>query len=113
MKILTTSLSAQDLVVIPRTVSYTDLTLTLTNENTKVETPYSVTATYLNGYMTISNVFTLTEGVFYTFKIVDDGELIFRGKIFCTDQTVFDKYTINDGEYTEPSATDNEFTYIQ
>jgi len=113
MKILTTSTSPQDLIVIPRTSSpYTDLVLTLTNENTKVSTAYNVTADYLYGYMTISNAFTLTEGTFYTFKIEDNGDLIFRGKIFCTDQTEFDKFTVNDGEFTEPSATDNEFKYI-
>lgn len=64
------------------------------------------------GYMTLSGVFSLVEGRFYTFEVLDGSTLIYRGKIFCTSQTDYDKYTTNDGVYTEEQSYDNEFIIL-
>jgi len=62
--------------------------------------------------MTLSGIFTLVEGRFYKFDVLDGSSLIYRGKIFCTDQTDYDKYSVNDGVYTEEQSYDNEFIIL-
>ena len=128
MNILTTSTSSQNLIFIPRsnviktfqdrvvadggtyisTSCFVPLELILTNEDTKVATTYNVTATYSNQELTIAQAFTLTEGVYYSYEITGQ-TLMYRGKIFCTDQTDFDKYVISSGDFVEAASRDNEF----
>ena len=54
------------------------------------------------------------EGRFYTFKAynIATGDVYYRGRLFCTSQTTFDKYTVNEGVYTEEDSFDNEFVII-
>lgn len=129
MNILTTSTSSQNLIFIPRFDSttgfqprvvadggtytlngcYTPLFLNITNEDTKVSTTYDVSATSSNQELTIAQAFTLTEGVYYSYEVLNGLNLMYRGKIFCTDQTDFDKYVISSGDFVEAASRDNEF----
>ncbi len=61
-------------------------------------------------YYQYSNTFTLVEDTFYTLEITQGSNLIFRDKIFCTNQTV-DTYSINNSAYTEQSVA-NEFIVL-
>lgn len=129
MNVLTTSTTSQNLVFIPRSnvikafqdrvvldggtyqvnSCFTPFELILTSEDTNISITYDVSASYSNQELTISNAFALVEGVYYSYSVSDGLNLMYRGKIFCTDQTGFDKYVINSGDFTEASAQDNEF----
>jgi hypothetical protein len=84
----------------------------LTNENANTTTIVNPTNTESNGYMTLSAEFSLSEGVFYGMKVFDGSELIYRGRVFVTSQTEYDKYTTNSGVYTEETSYNNEFVII-
>jgi len=53
-------------------------------------------------------VFPLKEDISYVLTIKDGAEVIFKDKMFCTNQTDLMAYTINDSDYIF-NDTDNEF----
>jgi hypothetical protein len=130
MNILTTSTSVQSLVFIPRNNvikefqdrvlldggtyitnnCFTPLEMILTSEDTNTSITYNVTAAYNNQELTVTQSFNLKEGVYYSYKVSDGVNLMYRGKIFCTDQTEFDKYVVNNTNFVEVASRDNEFT---
>ena len=73
---------------------------------------------YLNGFTNMSLVFKAdsfpVEGRFYTFKAyANNGQtLCYQDRLFCTSQTDFEKYTTNEGVYTEETSYNNEFVII-
>jgi len=113
MIILQESASSQTFSFIPR--SYTDgvtYTIKITNETTNKEV-YSSTATSfteVDYYYQHSDTFTLKEDTYYTIEITASSEVIFRDKIFCTNQTV-STYSVNNSAYTV-NSDDNEFILI-
>jgi len=50
--------------------------------------------------------------VFYGMKVFDGSNLIYRGRVFVTSQTEYDKYTTNEGVYTEETSYNNEFVIL-
>lgn len=113
MIILQQSASSQNFSFIPR--SYTSgltYTIKITNETTNKEVFSQTTTTFtaVDYYYQYSNTFTLVEDTFYTLEITQGSNLIFRDKIFCTNQTV-DTYSINNNAYTEQSVA-NEFIVL-
>lgn len=112
MKILQETASSQTLKVIPR--SYPTLVdVVITNEDTKVSTTYEdLTASSNLGYLVMDEVWDLKENKFYSFEVWDldageQNEIIYKGKIFCTNQ---ENYSINNGEYTERTR-DNTYKF--
>jgi len=110
MKILLESTDSQTLKIIPR--SYADLVdVVITIEDSKEVTTLEDVATISNlGYLEIPSVFDLKEDTFYSFEVWDldageQNETIYKGKIFCTNQT---DYSLNDGQYSERTRT-NEY----
>ena len=79
------------------------------NKNVYNQTTTSVTDNlYFKEY---SATFSLKEGVTYTLTVQNNSdEIIYRDKIFCTNQTVT-THSVNDGIYTTVSST-NEFITI-
>ena len=61
---------------------------------------------YYNRY---SAVFPVKQDIFYILTILSGTDVIFKDKIFCTNQVVAD-YTVNNGEYVS-NDTDNEFIF--
>lgn len=94
MKVLTTSTSAQELEIIPR--SYPSvITVKLRNEITnEVTTIPSVSTTTVKGYLRFSTAYTLEESYFYELTILDGTTVIYKDKIFCTNQDIAD-YSVN------------------
>ena len=92
MKIMTTSSSSQNIDVIPRTFASTytmKLRDTSTNEevfSSSVSAASVSSGNYKRVSVTISPV--LKEGRFYDLKLLSGSSLVYRDKIFCTDQTV-------------------------
>ncbi|MBL4703715.1 MAG: hypothetical protein JKY54_04290 [Flavobacteriales bacterium] len=111
MKILQpNTVSTINFKVIPRSQPVTVVAI-FRDESTKVPTNYNVTPTYSNGFMTLSDVFLVDEGVFYQLTIKDGTDIIYRGRIFCTAQTDFAKYTVASGVYKEIAAENNTYKY--
>jgi hypothetical protein len=74
--------------------------LILKNETTNASTTYSITTSATSYYSTFSKILTLKEGNFYEMTILDGAELVYRDKVFCTNQTIA-TYSINKDEYVE------------
>ena len=139
MIVLTTSTSSQSFNFIPRTGTQPTVMLitdeeTNTTENVTI-TSYLVD-TYFD---TITATFNLKEGRYYTVRLQNfdsdeylqtddfsylltsqydrieiDGyngttEVMYVGKIFCTDQTT--DYSVNSGQYQQKNST-NDFLYL-
>jgi predicted nucleic-acid-binding Zn-ribbon protein len=62
-------------------------------------------------YRQLSAIFDLKQDNFYTIEIKDSSNnIIYRDKIFCTNQTILD-YSVNNGNYVTHSSN-NEFIII-
>lgn len=113
MIVLQSSGSSQTFSFIPRT--YTEgntYTIKINNESSNKEV-FSATSTSfaeVDYYRQYSNTFTLVENIFYNLEITEGGNLIYKDKIFCTNQTV-SNYKINHNEYTT-NTQNNEFVFI-
>lgn len=138
MKILTTSTGEQTIRIIPR--SYPDeISLILRDDSTNTETIYTVEslewennndqwqlANYNwnetggffeeNGYLVINNEYNLVEGRYYDLTIKEGNNVLYKDKIFCTDQTIDQEtdnyYTVNENVYTEETSYDNDYIII-
>jgi hypothetical protein len=105
MKILTTSASAQNISVIPRTFA-SSYTLKVHDEAANDEIfNGSVSASTSDNYRTISVTFNpvLKEGRNYIMTLLSGSDIVYKDKIFCTDQTINQDnnnyYDINSGQY--------------
>lgn len=113
MIVLQKSDSSQTFNFIPR--SYTEgttYTIKITNETTNTEV-YSDTSTSfvsVDYYYQYSDTFSLKEDTMYNLEIKAGDELIFRDRIFCTNQNVF-TYSVNNNQYTE-NSNDNDFIVL-
>lgn len=110
MTILQKSTNAQTINFIPR--SYTaglTYTIKIVNETTNKEIFSSTSTSFVSNdyYYQYSSTFTLVEDTMYTLEIKQGSDLIYRDKVFCTNQTV-SSYSVNNSAYTEHSQ-DNEF----
>ena len=107
MHIITTS--SQVVKVITRS-SVLALTLELRDEQTKVITTKAITGTTSGNLVSFDLDFTPTEESWYTFKLLDGSNVVYYGKVFCTNETPLDAYKITEGDYTAPSSN-NEYTF--
>jgi len=115
MIILTTSATAQSLSVIPRSYVST-FTLSIRDDSTNVEKTYSITSAVNSGnYLNFNNIFDpiLVENHFYDLKLISNGEVIYKDRIFCTDQDIdqlnSDYYDLNSNEYLDYNGYDNTY----
>lgn len=110
MKILTTSTGDQTFKVIPRSYP-ASVTVKLREDVTNTETTYTVNPTEEKGKMVITQAFSLQEGSYYDLTLLDGSDVIYKDKIYCTDQTI-SSYSVNNGEYTQESSYDNDYIVI-
>lgn len=106
----------QSFTVIPR--SYTADSIDIEEEGTDVVNNYSATFSRVdyNGntdttgnYLKITGNFLLREDKFYKLTVKNGSTVIYKDKIFCTNQTGTSlSYSINNGEYID-NTTDNDF----
>ena len=97
---------------VPRIVETGTISLKITDEQTNTSTTASVTATESGNFVSVTPTYTFKEGRFYYIVMTGTNEL-YRGKVFCTDQTDYDKYTTNENVYTEyAKANANEYIVI-
>ena len=116
MKVLSTGTGTKVLKIIPREYVTTG-TLTIRDDQTNSSVDYSVIPTTERNHLVISNNYTtaLVNDHFYNLTLKNSSnDVIYRDKIFCTDQTT-DKggYTINENEYTTDTTFDNDFLILE
>ena len=113
MIILEESNSSQTIKFIPREyTSGTTYTIIIKDElkNTEAFNDTTTSFTLVDYYYSYSNTFSLKEDSTYTLEIKDGSNVVYRDKIYCTNQTV-STYSINNNVYTERSS-DNEFIVL-
>jgi hypothetical protein len=115
---LSTSASSQTMKIIPRSYAST-INMILRDDSTNTSTTYSSISTSTDkNYLVIAQALSpvLVEGRFYDMTIKEGTAIIYKDKIFCTDQTVNqennDYYSVNSGEYTTEDSYDNDYIII-
>jgi len=118
MIILNNGATPQTFKVIPRRDVVEFLELRLTDDQTKEinndksSEDGSLSYTYTDGVMSITTAFSgvLDEDHTYTFSLVDsdDQSVVYKGIIFCTNQSIED-YTINKDKYSEHPDADDKY----
>ena len=109
MVILQQSASEQSIRFIPRTSTYDGLFITDDQTNTEVQVTIasSIQGDYFD---TINATFSILENHFYNLEIRNGNTVVYKDKIFCTNQAV-DSYSVNEGKYTS-IPSNNEFIII-
>jgi len=110
MVILTTeNVNTQRMYFIPRSATFTNVYIT--DEQTNVTT--SLTGYEVSDfgyYVQLRGVFNLKENHFYTIEIKNNSTIIFRDKIFCTDQST-SSFSVNNAQYTSNNTTNTFIVY--
>ena len=105
MIVLTTSTSAQTFSFIPRD---TPTSMVLTDDQTNVPVTIAITSQTSGDYVnTITADFDLIEGHFYDLVLYKNTDIVYKDRIFCTDQNIV-SFSVNNGEYTS-NTTSNTF----
>ena len=105
MIVLTTSTSAQTLSFIPRD---TPTSMVLTDDQTNTPVTVVITSQTTGDYVnTITADFTLEEGHFYDLVLYKNTDIVYKDRIFCTDQNIV-TFSVNNGDYTS-NTTSNTF----
>jgi hypothetical protein len=105
MIILREQTEPQSITFIPRELSAT--TIVLRNETTNIETTINANFYLYDYYLTAVEVFTLKQNTFYNLTIKNGSNIVYKDKIFCTNQDIED-FTVNENQYIE-NVTTNEF----
>lgn len=119
MHILTTSTNAQTLKVNARTNVF-DVRVVLFDKSEKKElSVIDDECTTIDGITTIEVEFDgnkqLVEGRYYSLTVKDrdnNDAVVYKGLVFCTNQTDYNKYEVGKNDYTEETSYDNEFIII-
>lgn len=116
MKLITTS-GNKTFKIIPREFIEGVVTVNLTSESTGTLVSVTPTATTDKNYMSFDAVFgTLTENDFYILDVKNGSDVIYKDKVFCTDQTINqtnnDYYSINKDEYVQEDSFDNDYIIL-
>ncbi len=82
------------------------------SKNKVIFTDATATFIELDYYYKYQTTQALVENNYYTITITNttDNNIIFKDKMYCSDQTLSD-YSISNGVYIEQSTGNNEFVY--
>jgi len=91
--------------------SHTDLTYSveIVNEHTKKATTQSVTGTYDGTSFVFDVVYQFEKERWYMMKLFAGVNLINTSKIYCTDQSDYQKYSVLDGYYHQIDKPKHEY----
>jgi hypothetical protein len=94
---------------IPRSDSYDGLFLT--DDQTNVEVEVTISSNTIGDYInTITATFNLTQGHFYNLVVKDGSDVVYKDKVFCTNQPIV-SFSVNNGQYTSNSTTNDFIVY--
>jgi len=109
MNVLTTTLAPQPLVIVPRSTTFD--TLIFTDDSTNDPVTINIDSVVDKDYYQILNVeCALIENRFYNIELFNNGDLIYRGKAFCTDQPIV-SFSVNNGQYVSNATTNTFIVY--
>ena len=109
MIILQESNSAQSFSFIPRSDSYN--TLQLTNEQTGITSNVTITTNVVGEYFnTITATFSIKQNNFYTLTLLNNATVVFKDKVFCTNQSI-PTFSVNSGQYVTNSSNNDFILY--
>ena len=109
MNVLTTTTDPQPLVIVPRSTTFDELIFT--DDSTNEPVTITIDSVTNKDYYQILNIqCALTENRFYNVELFNGGDLIYRGKVFCTDQPIV-SFSVNNGKYTSNSTTNTFIVY--
>ena len=116
MKLITTS-GNKTFKIIPREFTVGTLNLKLTSESTNKSILVDVTSEIDGNYISFDAVFgSLTENDFYILEVSYLNNIIYKDRVFCTDQAINqnsdDYYSVNKNQYISEESSDNEFIII-
>lgn len=105
MIVLTTSTSAQTFSFIPRDIP---TSMVITDDQTNTPVTVAITSQTSGDYVnTITATFALKEGHFYDLVLYKNTDIVYKDRIFCTDQNIV-SFSVNNGQYTS-NTTSNTF----
>ena len=113
MIILKVDTNPQSFKFIPRSKTYDGLFLK--DESTNIETEITIDSSASNDYYetitatfhTVVPAYDLVENRFYRLLVKNGTDIVYRDRVFCTNQTI-STYSVNDGIY-DSNASTNEF----
>jgi hypothetical protein len=108
MIILKESILTQTFKIIPRAMECDRIEVVNSVEGTSESV--DVTPLIDRYFLEISAILDIKENNFYTLNVYSGTDIVFKGRIFCTNQQVKD-YTVNKDTYTEQTST-NEFVIL-
>lgn len=102
------STTSQIVKFIARDIS-ASYTVVIVDEESNDTITKTIAANEVGNYQVSDLDFAAVEDRYYTLELLVDGVLSYRGKIYCTNQTVLPKFTTQRNEYTEATSSDNEY----
>jgi aconitase A len=108
MIVLTTSSLPQTFACIPRSgIS----TMVITDDQTNTPQIVPITQIAANDYVVnVTATFDLTEGHFYDLVLKQGSTIVYKDRIFCTDQNVT-TFSVNAGQYTSNTTSNTYIVY--
>lgn len=85
--------------------------IVLRDEETNIETEIDCVFSIDKYFVTTSVILPIKENKYYTLTIKDGTNIVYRDKIFCTNQNIED-YTINHEQYIQ-NVTTNEYKIFE
>ena len=116
MHILTTSTTPQTIKAILRSSPSSVDVLIYDKSERETSTVSADSVTNTDGIstitLTLSGVNQLKEGRFYSITVKDGDDTEYKGVVFCTNQTDYNKYETGKNDYVVEDSHDNEYIII-
>jgi len=100
MKVLSPNDIEHELILIPRFNITGDVVMELYNEETSQTISQTLTPITIDGYVYIDFEQTFVNNSNFQIKILSNDEVVYRGKLFITDQTDLQQYEITKDVFT-------------
>lgn len=100
MKVLNSANTSHEIVFIPRYYFDGDITMELYNEETSETLTFTLTPITIDGYVYINFDQEFDNNSNFQIKMLSDDVIVYRGKLFVTDQTDLQEYKITKDIFT-------------
>lgn len=108
MIVLSTSTSAQTFSFISRDGFDT---MIITDDQTNTPTTIAITSSTQGDYVnTITASFALKQGHYYDLVLKQGTNIVYKDRIFCTDQNIVN-FSVNNGEYVSNTTANTYIVY--
>ena len=136
MHVVTTSTDSQTIRFIPRRENDGDVTVRIYDKSSRREVNYSsayfwqttdiffnnadqtwnedpeIVFIYNDVFSTVSGQFSFRENEYYGIKLIDNSGELYKGVLFCTDQTDYDKFDVHKDDYVVEQSYNNEYITV-